>query len=67
LYGNAFDACRYITRGRVWFLKIKTILGLLIGECHLEPIKVGIFKPNPLPLALVKDADCIKSIMHKAV
>jgi hypothetical protein len=62
---NAFDACGYITRGRVWFLKIKTFLGLLIGECHLEPKKIS--KPNPLPLALVKDADCIKSIMHKAV
>jgi hypothetical protein len=47
---NAFDACRNITRETVLFLKIKTFLGFLIGECYLEPKKIKIFKPNSLPL-----------------
>ncbi len=51
-----------------------------VGECHLGPKnayrldaisqtpKNSRFPgPNPLPLALVKDAACIKSITHGAV
>jgi hypothetical protein len=45
--------------GRGLGLEIENFLGPVIGECHLVPKK--------FPLALIKDAACIKSITHTTV
>jgi hypothetical protein len=45
--------------GGGWALEIESFLGPVIGECH--------FVLKKFPLALIKDAACIKSITYTTV
>jgi hypothetical protein len=75
IYTALYGSIHYLDKWEgVCAMKIENFLGPVtwqepIGECHLGPKKVKIFRAqtNPLPLAVVMDAARIKRITHGAV